>query len=94
MNNRWELYEIENHEKINSLLDKRFNKLIGVAKIKIQNGEDPIDSGSNVRKKMDFMMQSIEGFGASDTEPRKILITSICEELGLPLNKEAINKLQ
>lgn len=28
MSNKWELFEIEDHEKINDLLDKRFNELI------------------------------------------------------------------
>jgi len=38
MNNKWELYEIENHEEINAFLDKRFIELINVAKRRIQEG--------------------------------------------------------
>ncbi|OAI20825.1 hypothetical protein A1359_20270 [Methylomonas lenta] len=85
MSNKWELFEIEDHEKINDLLDKRFNELIKVAKNKIENGGDPIVAGCDVRKNMEYLMSSIEGFGASDTEPRAVLVTSICNELGLSL---------
>jgi len=88
MNNKWELYEIENHREINAFLDKRFIELINVAKRKIQEGEKPLIAGHNVRKNMEFLMGSIEGYGASDTEPRSVLISSICDELNLTLNKK------
>jgi len=93
MNNKWELFEIENHEEINAFLDKRFIELINIAKRKIQEGEKPLISGHNVRKNMEFLMGSIEGYGASDTEPRAVLLNSICKKLDLPLNKNTMDQI-
>jgi len=93
MGNKWELFEIESYEKINDLLDKRFNELINLAKNKIENGDDPIIAGRNVRKNMEYLMSSIEGYGTSDTEPRAVLVTLICNELGLSFNQGTIEQL-
>ena len=94
MNNKWAIYEIDGYEKINAMLDKHFIGLINAAKAKIREGAAPILEGRNVKREMEYFMESIEGYGASDTEPRSILITSVCTGLGLLLNKETINKIQ
>jgi len=94
MNNKWAIYEINGYEKINAMLDKHFIELINAAKAKIREGAEPILEGRNVRREMESFMDSIEGYGASDTEPRSILITSVCTELGFLLNQETTDKLQ
>ena len=81
MNNRWQLYKKKDYEAINSILDSRFNELISIAKTQVQCGEDSIISGQNVRIKMEKFMGSIDGYGASDTEPRAILFERINSEL-------------
>jgi len=94
MNNKWVLYEKNDYIKINDQLDMHFSRLINVAKNKINEGVDPVFEGRNVRKEMEYFMDSIEGYGASDTEPRVVLVTSICDELDLPVEQETIDKLQ
>ena len=75
------------------MFDSRFKDLINAAKITIEAGEDPIFAGRNVRRNMEELMDSIDGYGASDTEPKTVLVTLICDELGLPLNKETMGLL-
>jgi hypothetical protein len=94
MKNRWQLYEEREYKKINAILDNRFNELISAAKIQVEAGEDPIFAGRNARRQMEDFMDSIDDYGASDTEPRVVLVTSICSELNLPLDQEIIDQLQ
>ena len=81
MNNIWQLYEINDYKKINAMLNNYFNEVINEAKIQIEAGEKPILSGRNARIKMESFMDSIDGYGASDTEPRTILFERINSEL-------------
>ena len=94
MKNKWQLYEEREYKKINAILDNRFNELISAAKILVEAGEDPIFAGRNARRQMEDFMDSIDGYGASDTEPRIVLVTLICSELNLPLDQEIIDQLQ
>jgi hypothetical protein len=91
MHNKWKLFEKKEYKTINAVLDSRFKELINAAKIQIEAGEEPIFAGRNIRKNMEKLMDSIDGYGASDTEPRTMLVTLICDELGLPLNQETID---
>lgn len=90
--NNWDIYEIEGYKDILSMLDNHFNSLISAAKVQIDNGEDPIFAGQHVKDKMEEFMNSIKGYGASDTEPREALITFICNELNLPFDQNTLDK--
>ena len=92
--NNWDIYEIKNYESILSKLDSRFSRLIKCAKERIDCGEASILSGQKVRKEMEEFMDTIQGYGVSDTEPRTKLMTFICDELNLPTNQESFDKLQ
>lgn len=94
MNNKWQLYQERDYKNINDTLDNHFNELITIAKLKIKAGEDSIKTGRIARQKMEKFMDSIDGYGASDTEPRSVLITLICDELNLKVNKATIAGLQ
>lgn len=91
--NTWNIYEKKGYKSVLSMLDTRFESFINAAKIQVNCGEDPIFAGQNVRQKMEDFMDSIEGYGASDTEPRVALVTFICNELNLPFDQETIDKL-
>lgn len=93
MDNMWQLYEKSDYKKINAMLDNHFNELINTAKKQIKDGEESILAGRNVRKYMELYMDSIEGYGTTDTEPRETLLNLICKELELPLTKKTIDNL-
>jgi len=93
-NNRWQLYEEREYKNISSMLDTRFGELIDVAKNQIKSGAEPLSAGRYARRQMEVFMESIDGYGASDTEPRGVLVTLVCTELGLPVDQETINKIQ
>lgn len=92
-NNKWNLYTIKDYKKINILLDEHFNNLINAAKNKIKTGKEPITVGHDVRINMEEFMDTIKGYGASDTEPRSTLLNLICTELGFSLNKKTTDQL-
>lgn len=93
MDNIWQLYEINDYKKINAMLNSNFKELINTAKKQVKAGEEAILVGRNVKKQMGLFMSLVEGYGASNTEPRATLFSLICEELGLPTNKKTIDQL-
>jgi len=81
-NNRWQLYEGKDYKKINALLDSRFKELADAGEQKLKAGEGVEKIIQGIRLEMETYMESIQGYGTSDTEARAVLLTLLSYKFG------------
>lgn len=80
MLNNWELYECDGYEEVLASLDESLAAGIKYAKDKVTKGYDQVQAARELFDSMDIVLDSFDGFGASDTEPRAYLARMINAE--------------
>jgi len=80
ISNKWNIYEIDGYEEVLVTLEQVLQEGMAFAYNKIKDGYSRLNAARELFGSMDEILNSFDGFGASDTEPRCYLRGCINQE--------------
>lgn len=86
ISNRWNIYEVNGYWDVLVELEAALRDGIDYAKRSIDDGDDKLATARALFDSMDIVLNSYDGFGASDSEPRNYLANCINQEFDVIIN--------